>query len=236
MKNVKTIIMSLIICGLLGSTAYTNIKLKLYSNEVSELKTVIYNNSEIITALTNENENLKMLNATLLAKNDELIKENDEYKNKYSVDYFKFPLPDEYKNNLTSKAGYRNNAALNTGGSSLQSHLHFGDDYSCPDKTPVVASRDGVVRVVFPGYYNGSKWKGDPVYGGMIIIEHEDGWGTLYGHLSRTDVKEGTVIKAGEQIGLSGGVKGRRASGSTTGPHLHFTIIPNIRSMFSEYF
>lgn len=56
-------------------------------------------------------------------------------------------------------------------------------------------------------------------YGKWVLIKHNNGLATLYGHLSVINVKAGQTVSAGEQIGLSG------ATGYVTGPHLHFTVI-----------
>ena len=72
--------------------------------------------------------------------------------------------------------------------------------------TPVVAAFDGRVRV---SMYN----KG---YGNLVVIRHENGLETYYGHLSKRDVEVGDWVHAGDQIGLGG------STGRSTGPHLHF--------------
>ena len=84
---------------------------------------------------------------------------------------------------------------------------------------------DGVVEVHYPapnGHY-----RGHPVYGGLIIIKHDNGLYSLYAHMRDTRGKDGKYIrenrrvKAGEQIGLVGD------TGVTTGPHLHFELFFN---------
>ncbi len=55
-------------------------------------------------------------------------------------------------------------------------------------------------------------------YGYYVLLQHEDGFQTLYGHLSRIDVAYGDQVRRGAQIGLSGN------TGYSTGPHLHFEI------------
>ena len=83
---------------------------------------------------------------------------------------------------------------------------HQGVDLPLKTGTPVVAAFDGRVRV---STYN----KG---YGNLIVIRHENGLETYYGHLSKREVEVGDWVRAGDQIGLGG------STGRSTGPHLHF--------------
>ena len=147
-----------------------------------------------------------------------------------------FPLPLQYKTLKTSEQGLRE-AIPNVdggGGFSLATY-HNAIDYASPDKTEVYACDYGYVINVYPSYYNGgAKFKGHPTYGGLIEIRHFDGTTSLYAHLSMTLVTEGTYVSRGQKIGLSGGVKGRRGSGNSTGPHLHFAIYVNIEDIIKE--
>jgi murein DD-endopeptidase MepM/ murein hydrolase activator NlpD len=79
--------------------------------------------------------------------------------------------------------------------------------------TPIAAAMPG--QVVFVG--------GSPCcsYGYHVIIEHADGYETLYAHLSNVWVGTGQWVSGGEIIGLSGN------TGYSTGPHLHFEIRRN---------
>ncbi|MCS6971854.1 MAG: M23 family metallopeptidase [Turneriella sp.] len=86
--------------------------------------------------------------------------------------------------------------------------FHKGIDIACPIGTPVVASAEGTV------IFTGSK-KG---YGKTVVLEHRNGYQTLYGHLDRILVKPGDKVKQGEKIALSG------TTGRSTGPHLHFEV------------
>lgn len=85
---------------------------------------------------------------------------------------------------------------------------HAGIDVTAPTGTPVVASRDGVIR--YAGRQGG--------YGQLVVVEHESGVTTWYAHLSRIGVKVDQKVHQGEQLGLSG------ATGNATGPHLHFEV------------
>lgn len=79
------------------------------------------------------------------------------------------------------------------------------------DDRPIFAAADGVV--VFAG---GERCCG---YGLYVIIEHRDGFSTLYSHFDYVDVHEGQVVSRGQYIGWGG------STGLSTGPHLHFELI-----------
>lgn len=112
---------------------------------------------------------------------------------------FRFPLP---KARLTSGYGLR--ASPFTG----EVQHHAGIDLAASAGTDVYAARSGSVRDV--GY--------DPVYGNFVLIAHEGGWETLYGHLSVRHVELNTAVKSGMIIGNVG------STGLSTGPHLHFEV------------
>jgi len=86
--------------------------------------------------------------------------------------------------------------------------FHKGIDIACGIGTRVVASAEGTV--IFAGTKKG--------YGKTVILEHRNGYRTLYGHLSKIHVKAGDKIKQGMRIALSG------MTGRATGPHLHFEV------------
>lgn len=142
------------------------------------------------------------------------------------------PLDDEYMKNVSSYQGIRDKINFNAGGAT--SPYHDALDIPCPDFTPVKAVKSGKIIECWPSYYNGgAKYNGHPTYGGYIEIQHEDGTRSIYAHLSLTSVKEGEEVKQGDIIGRSGGVSGRRGSGLSTGPHLHFSIKIDMNSFYS---
>lgn len=84
---------------------------------------------------------------------------------------------------------------------------HQGVDLPLKMGDPVYATFCGRVRI---SQYN----KGG--YGNLVIIRHDNGLETYYGHLSERMVEPGQWVEAGQIIGLGG------STGRSTGPHLHF--------------
>ncbi|OMH39730.1 hypothetical protein BGP75_01320 [Motiliproteus sp. MSK22-1] len=93
---------------------------------------------------------------------------------------------------------------------SKKQKMHYGVDWSTNIGTPVFATADGVVE--FSGYHKKSG------YGKLLIISHNFGFKTYYGHLDKQVVKGGNVVRKGQLIGYSGN------TGRSTGPHLHYEI------------
>lgn len=89
--------------------------------------------------------------------------------------------------------------------------LHTGDDLAASYGTPFHAARNGTV--LYAGWKRG--------YGNTIIIDHGDGFSTLYGHASKLAVSSGQQVRAGQYIGNVG------STGYSTGPHLHFEVRKN---------
>ncbi len=83
---------------------------------------------------------------------------------------------------------------------------HTGEDISAPTGTPIIAPNHGKVVLVGHFFFNGRS----------VVIDHGLGLISMYFHLSAVDVKEGTMVKAGDQIGSVG------KTGRVTGPHLHW--------------
>lgn len=115
-----------------------------------------------------------------------------------SKTYFVNPLPSM---RMTSPFGMRKHPVTGV------MRGHAGADFGAPHGTAVHVVSDGVVE--FAGIQSG--------YGKVIYVKHQDGtYTTVYGHLSRIDVRVGDQVKQNQQIGAVG------ATGIATGPHLHF--------------
>lgn len=91
--------------------------------------------------------------------------------------------------------------------------FHRGIDIAVPIGTLVRATRGG--RVVFAGVHGG--------HGTTVIVEHENGDRTLYGHNSTLTVQQGERVESNSIVALSGN------SGRSTGPHIHYEVQPSGR-------
>jgi murein DD-endopeptidase MepM/ murein hydrolase activator NlpD len=90
---------------------------------------------------------------------------------------------------------------------------HSGCDFAVPTGTDVLAVADGKVA--------NASW--GQAYGVQLVQTLADGTFFIYAHLSKTFVKPGDVLKAGEVIAKSGN------TGNSSGPHLHIERRSNIR-------
>ena len=90
---------------------------------------------------------------------------------------------------------------------------HKGTDYAAPRGTPVRATSDG--RVTWASR-NGT-------FGNLVSIKHDGGFETKYAHLNgyASGIKQGARVRQGDIIGYVG------ATGSATGPHLHYEFLVN---------
>jgi murein DD-endopeptidase MepM/ murein hydrolase activator NlpD len=88
--------------------------------------------------------------------------------------------------------------------------MHTGLDFASPYGTPIQATGEGLV---VNAEYSQSG------YGQHVVIDHGYGYQTLYGHMSKVEVKTGQKVKKGQVIGRVGN------SGTSTAPHCHYEVI-----------
>ncbi|WP_342319286.1 M23 family metallopeptidase [Corynebacterium mayonis] len=89
--------------------------------------------------------------------------------------------------------------------------MHQGVDIANQMGTPIYAAMDGTVTTVGPA-------RG---FGNWVVIKHDNGEETVYGHMRTYSVSVGQRVTAGDQIAEMG------SEGHSTGPHLHFEIKPD---------
>ncbi|NCB05453.1 MAG: LysM peptidoglycan-binding domain-containing protein [Clostridia bacterium] len=97
---------------------------------------------------------------------------------------------------VSSRYGYRSRG------------FHTGIDFAGPTGSSIVAADGGTVTL--------ARWNGG--YGYCVIIDHGNGYQTLYAHASKLLVKQGQKVAQGEVIARVG------STGNSTGPHLHFEV------------
>lgn len=86
--------------------------------------------------------------------------------------------------------------------------MHYGTDFDGERGSPVWAAHQGVVET--------ATYMKD--FGRVVVLNHGNGFSTLYAHLNKIRVKYGETVRQGQRIGDIG------SSGLSTGPHLHFEI------------
>jgi murein DD-endopeptidase MepM/ murein hydrolase activator NlpD len=117
----------------------------------------------------------------------------------FLLNLFRYPLP---KGTLTSGFGTR--ASPFTG----KLEFHDGIDLAAPLGTDVYAARKG--KVIERGYSD--------TLGNYVILDHGDGYSTVYGHMQKILVALNETVKSGSILGIVG------STGRSTGPHLHFEV------------
>lgn len=86
---------------------------------------------------------------------------------------------------------------------------HKGLDIAAPEGTDIYAAAEG--KVIATGWNTGG-------YGYFVMIDHGNGYATLYGHMSKVIASNGAEVKCGDLIGEVG------TTGDSTGNHLHFEV------------
>lgn len=92
--------------------------------------------------------------------------------------------------------------------------MHRGVDFRADIGTEVVATANGKILIAGVDPER-------PAYGIMILMEHADGYTTMFAHLSEVTVAAGAVVEQGTVVGKVG------STGQSLGPHLHYEVMHN---------
>ncbi len=206
----------------------SNIKAKLF--EVQEQKIAVEKLLIKQTSITNDLKSARNTKSSLISTLDsnveryeesiaELEKSSKEIENMikkiqeeqaknnakvyYTGGEMEWPVPSSYR--ITSPFGNRTHPITGV------KTMHKGIDIGANSGTNVIASEDGIV--ISSSYING--------YGNTVIIDHGDGYSTLYAHNSALKVSLGQEVSRGDVVALIG------STGFSTGPHLHFEVRKN---------
>lgn len=129
------------------------------------------------------------------------------WSNAYVHNYGNATIPESYTIDLTGFCMPTTQTRITSPFGPRRRRMHNGIDVKVYVGDTIYAAFDGKVRIVR------TERRG---YGQYIVIRHDNGLETVYGHLSAQLVKENQLVKAGEVIGLGGN------TGRSTGSHLHF--------------
>ena len=129
------------------------------------------------------------------------------WNNQYVHAYGNAIIPDTYTIDLTGFHMPTPSTKITSPFGPRWRRMHNGLDLKVNIGDTIVAAFDGKVRIV--------KYESRG-YGKYVVIRHDNGLETVYGHLSKQLVEENQLVKAGEVIGLGGN------TGRSTGSHLHF--------------
>ncbi len=172
-------------------------------------------NSELLIALNQELDKLNREFKLQSSSFDQLLAMAKNKKDYLSRIPAIQPVANKNLDRIGSGFGYRTDPFYRT------QRFHAGIDFTAPRGVEVYATADGVVESVTSEIWG---------YGQHIIINHGNGFKTLYGHLSKFKVKRGQKVTRGQLIGLIG------STGKSTGPHLHYEVHKNGEKLNPAFF
>ena len=176
------------------------------SEQYQKINAIVLSNKDAVRALESKEASYAQMEKDLAAAIEKKKKEEAYASGAVGTGQFAWPVPGYYK--LSEKYGYRICPIHGP-------ELHKGIDISSSGiyGAKIVAADSGTVLL--------AQWYGG--YGNCIMIDHGNGYVTLYGHMkSASPLKAGdTVVKGTTIVGYVG------STGDSTGPHLHFEIRKN---------
>ena len=174
----------------------------------NELETALNDTKTLMNQLNVINADLQALLEKAETEEGEVSDKIDElqsaYENLENKEMQRWLLPMQYTV-CTSPYGYRNHPVAG------ESKFHYGVDLAADKGTPIVASRSGTVSTAT---YDDSS-------GHYVVIDHLDGYKSVYMHMDKYIVTVDQFVLAGQIIGYCG------STGASTGNHLHFGIYNN---------
>ena len=162
-----------------------------------------FNNSEMIIATTKRLDIIKKQMAIQSKSLDEITKLAKEKEKLLLAIPAIQPIDNDDLTRMASGYGWRSDPFTKA------RKMHRGMDFTAPKGTPIYASGNGKVTRA------DNRSSG---YGKHIRIDHDYGYLSLYGHLSRYNVKKGQKVKRGDLIGFVG------STGRSEAPHLHYEV------------
>lgn len=193
-----------------------------YSEQNEVLVTSKAEQATLLSATKNEEAEYQALLATQKAAQEQILREMRDFESKLQfildpnsiptagTQVFNWPLANIIITQYFGGTEFAKRNAAAYGGRPY----HAGVDFGAPSGTPILAPLAGTVRAVgntdaVPGCYSWGKW---------TLIDHANGFSTMYAHQSVIGVSPGQKVGTGEVIGYIG------STGFSTGPHLHFTL------------
>ena len=170
-------------------------------SEQSSMQSLIADKKTQIDSLSSEittkEESIRQYEAEKAEQDSTLAEQNARH---FAGGVFTWPCPSY--SYISSEFGYRIHPIYG------YQRFHSGLDMAAPSGSPILAAADG--KVVAASY--------EATMGNYVMIDHGDGLYTVYMHASALYVSTGQEVSAGTQIAAVG------STGSSTGPHLHFSV------------
>ena len=186
----------------------------------SELEIKRTESDELLRSLAVQEEEFQLLLDDSEAKQDQLMKEIAQKQKELSSAQYEEKLaklaaqgknPPSSATWITPVSGYTITSPFGMRVHPVYKYqlMHNGIDLACPTGTPIYATRAGTVTIA--AYQAG-------VAGYYVSLDHGDGFGSIYMHMTNYVVSAGQKVTAGQLIGYVG------STGVSTGPHLHFGV------------
>ena len=176
--------------------------------KIMKLKTEIEKKEKFLNEVNDKIEDIeRILQFTppkKMGKSEKLdLAKLDLVDKKFVLDNIPNGYPVKFKG-ISSKFGWRKHPILH------KKEFHTGIDLRASINTPVYATANGIVE--FAKYHKRSG------YGKLLIIDHNFGFKTLFGHLNKIVVKNGDFVRKGDIVAYTGN------TGLSNGPHLHYEV------------